>query len=540
MELELLKKALVREKLARKEAENIGETRSAELYSFNQQLQELIMTTNLFPEQNPNGVMRYSGNAKTLIYANKPGEEISSFLNNSSNKRLREKFLQELTFSYENNLKHPFDLQIDAKTIRFMAVPIPLTNYINIYATEISDIKTTELRLLKITSTLKQAQKVAQMGSWELDLTTNNMVWSEELFHILYVDPEKFKPSHENYVNLLHPEDRQLADEAVHKAIKHKKEYILIQRRVFENGKEIYVECRGQVGLGKDGKVNRVYGICIDITDKIEIERVKEGFTKKLEEKVKERTAKLIKSEQKLRTSLMKEKELGQLKSSFVSIASHQFRTPLAVIQSNVGLLEMFANSTNIEELERYTKVTGRITGAIAKMTSLMDDVLILGKLTSGNVHCNPQSFNVVGVCEQLVEEFNYVPIEGRTISALTIGEPYNVYLDPKLLTQVLANLINNAFKYSLGKKNPELVIDFRAKELVISVKDYGIGIPKAEVSNLFQPFFRANNVTEIKGTGLGLSIAKEYVEINKGCIAVQSILGEGSCFDIRFKKHKL
>ena len=444
--------------------------------------------------------------------------------------------MQELTFSYENNLKHPFDLQIDAKTIRFMAVPIPLTNYINIYTTEISDIKTTELRLLKITSTLKQAQKVAQMGSWELDLTTNNMVWSEELFHILYVDPEKFKPSHENYVNLLHPEDRQLADEAVHKAIKHKKEYILIQRRVFENGKEIYVECRGQVGLGKDGKVNRVYGICIDITDKIEIERVKEGFTKKLEEKVKERTAKLIKSEQKLRTSLMKEKELGQLKSSFVSIASHQFRTPLAVIQSNVGLLEMFANSTNIEELERYTKVTGRITGAIAKMTSLMDDVLILGKLTSGNVHCNPQSFNVVGVCEQLVEEFNYVPIEGRTISALTIGEPYNVYLDPKLLTQVLANLINNAFKYSLGKKNPELVIDFRAKELVISVKDYGIGIPKAEVSNLFQPFFRANNVTEIKGTGLGLSIAKEYVEINKGCIAVQSILGEGSCFDIRLK----
>ena len=88
-----------------------------------------------------------------------------------------------------------------------------------------------------------------------------------------------------------------------------------------------------------------------------------------------------------------------------------------------------------------------------------------------------------------------------------------------------------------MGKKNPELVIDFRAKELVISVKDYGIGIPKEEVSKLFQPFFRANNVTEIKGTGLGLSIAKEYVEINKGEIAVQSTLGEGSCFEITFKK---
>jgi signal transduction histidine kinase len=205
-----------------------------------------------------------------------------------------------------------------------------------------------------------------------------------------------------------------------------------------------------------------------------------------------------------------------------------------------VGLLEMFANSTNREELERYTKVTGRITGAIAKMTSLMDDVLILGKLTSGNVHCNPQSLNVVEFCDQLVAEFNDVNTEGRTISALTIGETYNVYLDPKLLTQVLANLINNAFKYSFGKKNPELVIDFSTKELVISIKDYGIGIPKTEISNLFQPFFRANNVTEIKGTGLGLSIAKEYVEINKGCIAVKSILGEGSCFKISFKKHRL
>ena len=540
MDVEILKKALARERLARKEAENIGETRSAELYNFNQQLQELIMTTNLFPEQNPNGVMRYSGNAKTLIYTNKPGEEITSFLNNSSNKRISEKFWQELTFSYENNLKHPFDLQIDAKTIRFMAVPIPATNYINIYTAEISDIKKSEVRLLKIASTLKQAQKVAKMGSWELDLTTNNMAWSEELFHILHVDPEKFKPSHENYVNLLHPEDRQSASEAVNKAIKHKEEYKLIQRRVFENGKEIYVECLGQVGLGKDGKVNRVFGICIDVTDKIEIERVKEGFTQKLEEKVKERTAKLINSEKKLRTSLMKEKELGQLKSSFVSTASHQFRTPLAVIQSNVGLLEMFANKKSEKEFEKYRKVNNRITGAIAKMTELMDDVLILGKITSGNIYYKPQYLNILEFCDQLVAEFNDVPAEDRTISALTIGEPYNVYLDPKLLTHVLANLINNAFKYSLGKKNPELVIDFRAKELVISVKDYGIGIPKAEVPNLFQPFFRANNATEIKGTGLGLSIAKEYVQINKGRIAVQSILGEGSCFKISFKKHAL
>ena len=325
-----------------------------------------------------------------------------------------------------------------------------------------------------------------------------------------------------------------------------------------KKGKEYWVDLNVQPLFDTANKFTGFMFVEFDITDRIINEQTIQNLNLNLESIVKEktkeirfheielerllskekgRTIALRNSEKKLRTSLMKEKELGDLKTSFVSTASHQFRTPLTIIQSNVGLLEMFASKISKEEIEKHTKITDRITGAIGKMTELMDNVLILGKLTSGNVHYNPKSSNVVGVCEQLAEEFNDVPIEGRTIRALTIGEPYNVYLDPKLLTQVLANLINNSFKYSLGKKNPELVIDFRAKELVISVKDYGIGIPKEEVSKLFQPFFRANNVTEIKGTGLGLSIAKEYVEINKGEIAVQSTLGEGSCFEITFKK---
>ncbi|MFT6138159.1 MAG: signal transduction histidine kinase [Salibacteraceae bacterium] len=243
---------------------------------------------------------------------------------------------------------------------------------------------------------------------------------------------------------------------------------------------------------------------------------------------------------QKLKESLKNEKELSLLKNRFVSTVSHQFRTPLAVIQSNVGILEMFADKKSKEEFEKHRKVNSRITGAIAKMTSLMDDVLILGKLTSGHVSCKQQEFDLVEFCNELIERFNSIQGDGRILNFKILGEPCNVFLDPKLLTHSLSNLLSNAFKYSFGKKNPELVIDFSKKELVISIKDYGIGIPKTEISNLFQPFFRANNVTEIKGTGLGLSITKEYVEINKGRIAVQSILGEGSCFKISFKKHTL
>ena len=135
-----------------------------------------------------------------------------------------------------------------------------------------------------------------------------------------------------------------------------------------------------------------------------------------------------------------------------------------------------------------------------------------------------------------MINQFNLIQKDGRMIDFEIKGEANSVYLDSKLLSHALENLISNAFKYSQGKKNPKLIVSFGLKELKMTIKDYGIGIPKAEVPNLFQPFFRANNATEIKGTGLGLSIAKEYVEINKGEIAIKSALGEGSCFEIRFE----
>ena len=241
-------------------------------------------------------------------------------------------------------------------------------------------------------------------------------------------------------------------------------------------------------------------------------------------------------SNKELEDSLEREKELGKLKSSFIAVASHQFRTPLAVIQSNAELLEMLNNMPEKQDSEKYSKVTSRIIEAISKMTDLMDDVLTLGKLTSRSVGCFPEDIDVVEFCEKLRKEFNLIQQDGRFLDFVSEGEAYNLQLDSKLLTHSLTNLISNAFKYSLGKENPQLIINFKPTEVVLSVKDFGLGIPESQLSNLFEPFFRANNVSEIQGTGLGLSIAKEYVEVNKGRIAAKSKLGEGSCFEITFK----
>jgi signal transduction histidine kinase len=142
-----------------------------------------------------------------------------------------------------------------------------------------------------------------------------------------------------------------------------------------------------------------------------------------------------------------------------------------------------------------------------------------------------------VDFCEKLTEEFNLIQQDGRVLDFDTVGEANNLELDPKLLSHSLNNLISNAFKYSVGKENPQLSIHFKPTEVVLSVKDFGIGIPEEEQLKLFTPFFRAKNAIEIKGSGLGLNIAKEYVEINKGQISAKSTLGEGSCFEITFKR---
>ena len=267
-----------------------------------------------------------------------------------------------------------------------------------------------------------------------------------------------------------------------------------------------------------------------DITEQKNNQKQLNQLNDNLEIKVKQRTIEL-------EESLEREKELGKLKTRFVSTASHQFRTPLAVIQSNAQLMEMLIKTGEKIEIDKYKKVSDRITDAIATMTGLMDDVLILGKISAGKVQFSPENIDLVEFSDKLVEEFNELNTYDSHLNFSIKGEPYNVNLDPQLLTHSLSNLISNAFKYSVGKKNPDLTIHFKPNEVVLTIKDYGIGIPADELPKLFQPFFRAKNVIEIKGTGLGLSIAKEYIETNKGFISLKSTEGEGSCFEITFKK---
>ena len=159
---------------------------------------------------------------------------------------------------------------------------------------------------------------------------------------------------------------------------------------------------------------------------------------------------KLAKANKELEESLLREKELSKLKSSFVTTASHQFRTPLAVIQSNAELLNMLNNTKQKVEPEKFKEVINRIRMAISKMTDMMDDVLALGKSTSGNIVYSPEIFNLVEFCEKIAQEFTAVQSDGRVLELQIKGDPYLAKLDVKLLTNSLSNLISNAFKFSI------------------------------------------------------------------------------------------
>ena len=375
---------------------------------------------------------------------------------------------------------------------------------------------------------------------WGLSLPDYKMQYVSDSVINLYGLPKQNWFENSNlWFERIHPDDKNRVTEFNKNLFANGTSYQ--DYRIITPNEEIkWINSKVRILKDKDGTPFFMTGIAHDITDKKDAEEELFHLNNNLEEKVRFRTEELTKSKNELAKALVKEKELGELKSSFVTVASHQFRTPLAVIQSNTELLAMLTNGGNNSDPVKYRNVTDRITSAISKMTDLMDDVLTLGKLTAGKVSYNPKEIDLIDFCRKMVEEFNAVQLDGRNIDFVYSGEIYQPYLDSKLLDYSLSNLINNAFKYSVGNEKPELSINFKSTELVISIKDYGVGIPEDERKHLFEPFFRAENVSEIQGTGLGLSIAKEYIEVNKGNIVVKSTLEKGSNFEITFAKERI
>jgi PAS domain S-box-containing protein len=231
-----------------------------------------------------------------------------------------------------------------------------------------------------------------------------------------------------------------------------------------------------------------------------------------------------------LRQALSKEKELGELKSRFISMASHEFRTPLATI---LALTEtIIAYRTRLSETQVDQRLH-KICEQVAHLKSIMEDVLLLAQMQARRGEFTPTMVDLDLLCRTIVDEFESQPEIGHRLLYSCHNHQPAVRLDGKLLRRIISNLLTNGIKYSPVDKNISLTLEFTAAAVILQVCDEGIGIPKADQSHLFEPFHRATNVGTISGTGLGLVITKEAVALHNGTIEVESRVGVGTTFTV-------
>ncbi|MFT4757338.1 MAG: PAS domain S-box-containing protein, partial [Vicingaceae bacterium] len=263
-----------------------------------------------------------------------------------------------------------------------------------------------------------------------------------------------------------------------------------------------------------DGKIVGVLGVGQDISQM-------DNYKTNLEDTVKKRTFEL-------ENSLEREKELGKLKTSFVAMASHEFRTPLAAIQAATDVILKYKDKLSQEDIE---KRLFKIKREVNDMKIMLEDILIIGKAESQKLQFNTIKQNLVDLVKNIVSDYQLTQEEEREVIYKISMDKIMLNVDPKWIKHIILNLLSNALKYS---KSPDItIIEIRQEEneVMLSVTDQGIGISEKDQESLFEPFHRGTNVGNIQGTGLGLSVLQTAIDLHKGKIKVESKLNNGSTF---------
>jgi len=328
--------------------------------------------------------------------------------------------------------------------------------------------------------------------------------------------------------------------------------------RVMGQGRDLYGRKKDGANLAVEVSLSHykrdeelfVIAFIVDITHRKEIEknmilqqkeleRITNEIRKlntELEAKVEERTLilrealqRLEQSQEELSEALEKEKQLNEIKSRFVSMASHEFRTPLSTVLSSASLLGKY---TTTEEQDKRIRHIEKIKASVNQLNDILEDFLSLGKLDEGKVESHLALFNLEEFIPEVIDEMKGLLKKNQHISVHYTGNT-EVSSDKKLLKNIIVNLITNAIKFSGEEGIIEVLANVNEDKAIISVKDCGIGIPKEDIEHLFSSFFRGTNAVNIQGTGLGLHIVKRYLDLLEGKADIESVLGEGTTVTI-------
>lgn len=321
---------------------------------------------------------------------------------------------------------------------------------------------------------------------------------------------------------------------------------------VTKTGREICIAWHNSLVYDAEGNITGTLSSGNDVTQQRENERKITNLNSMLELKVEETAGaleeavnkllqevsdrkaaelELLQKKEDLKIALEQEKEVGEMKSRFVSMASHEFRTPLSTILSSAALL---ARYTTTEQQPRRDKHIQKIRGAVQNLNAILNDFLTLSKLEEGKVKVESANFAFNKFCKELIGEMRPLLQIGQKIKFNGLPREQHLTIDSRLLKNSLINLLSNAIKYSPPNSLIKLDGKIEKKILIIQVIDQGIGIPEKDQPHLFTRFFRAKNADNIKGHGLGLTIVQRYIDLLKGEIGFYSKEGEGTIFTIQ------
>jgi PAS domain S-box-containing protein len=326
------------------------------------------------------------------------------------------------------------------------------------------------------------------------------------------------------------------------------------KNRVMGHGRDLHGEKKGgrtfpvEVSLStyKHHEERFVIAFIVDITHRKaieknivlqqqQLERVTNEMRQlnaELEAKVEERTTilkealqRLEQSQEELSEALDKERQLNEIKSRFVSMASHEFRTPLSTVLSSASLLSKY---TTTEDQEKRNRHINKIKASVKHLNDLLEDFLSLGKLDEGKVGAIITEINLVEILNDTIEEMKGLTRDGQQLVYQHLGDEV-IESDKKLIKNIMINLVSNAIKFSDPEKEIRVTSTVKERSATISVVDQGIGISPEDQGHLFSTFFRGKNAINIQGTGLGLHIVKRYLDLLNGKVSIKSDLGKGT-----------
>jgi PAS domain S-box-containing protein len=381
--------------------------------------------------------------------------------------------------------------------------------------------RTADIRLAM--EQLNEAQHIAQVGSWELDLSTNQLIWSDEIFQLFEIDKERFGATYEAFLNALHPEDRDTVNETYSRSLQTREPYEITHRLLMPGGRVKYVTERCASYFDSEGKPIRSVGTVQDVTKLKLAELALKQFNEELEQRVQQRTELLLKAKEEADRA-------NNAKSEFLSRMSHELRTPMNAIMGFAQLLETDRQTPLIPDQADNVR---EILHAGRHLLELINEVLDLARIETGRIELSLEPVEVsvlVGECTGLLQPL----ISERQIELrLDIDGTGTVQADRLRLRQILLNLLSNAVKYNRDKGTVQISCQSAAEgRLRIAVHDNGRGIAPGALPRLFKPFERIESAYDgIEGTGIGLALSKRLVEAMDGSIGVESIAGVGSTF---------